>query len=318
MSNGIVVLGATSLVGSDFVALAGPIHPITALGRVDPRPQGLPVRAFVPVDLSDAERTRSVLAERAERTWINFAARTDVDGCESERPETPGPPAVPVRPDSAWTMNAELPGWLGELAERRGATLLHISTDFVFDGERGPYAEAELPSPFGPRVGWYGFTKGVGEARLGGPGSPHTLVRVSYPYRASFPSKTDFARNLLERARAGTLYPLYTDQRITPTWIPDVSRALLALIDRPRPGVFHIASPEVTTPYEFALHLLRAAGIDPGRIESARLSDLAPSRGRAPRPRNGGLSIERARREGYELTGAREGARRIGLGDPKA
>jgi dTDP-4-dehydrorhamnose reductase len=318
MANGLLVLGATSLVGSHFVETAGTTFPLEAAGRTDPRSRGLRVEAFSPVDLGERVAVERFLASRrGDRAWLNFAARTDVDACEAERPATPpGPPSG--RRDSAWTMNAELPGWLAEASRRQGISLLHVSTDFVFDGAQGPYPEEALPSPWGSRVGWYGFTKGVGESRVRAADPNATVVRISYPYRTAFAGRTDFARNILARARAGTLYPLYTDQQITPTWVPDVSRALRALIDTPRSGTFHVAAPELTTPWAFGVELLKAFQIEGPPPRSARLAEAPAVAGRAPRPLRGGLRTDRLSALGLRPTGVREGLRAMAteLGGP--
>jgi dTDP-4-dehydrorhamnose reductase len=309
MANEVLVLGATSLVGSEFVESAGESIPIEAAGRTDPRSRGLTVRAFSPVELSERSAVERLLAgRRGDRAWLNFAARTDVDGCELERPATPpGPPSG--RRDSAWTMNAELPGWLAEASRREGIPLLHVSTDFVFDGAEGPYAEEALPSPWGSRVGWYGFTKGVGESRVRAADPNATILRISYPYRTAFAARTDFARTLLARARAGTLYPLYTDQQITPTWIPDVSAALRAWIAAPRPGTFHVAAPELTSPWEFGVELCKVFHIEGPAPARARLAEAPAVAGRAPRPLRGGLRTDRLASLGVRPTGFREGLR---------
>ncbi|HEV2520205.1 MAG TPA: sugar nucleotide-binding protein [Thermoplasmata archaeon] len=309
MPGDLLVFGAGSLVGSDFVRAAAERYSITAAGRNDPRPHGVRVAHFESVDLTDESALRRFLAGRqGDRAWVNFAARTDVDGCESERPADLG--AIPVdvaRSDTAWRMNAEVPGWIAEAASHSGTPFIHLSTDFVFDGTHGPYEEPELPAPWGPKISWYGYTKGVGETRARERDHSTTIVRISYPYRSQYRPKPDFARNLLARARARTLYPLYTDQQITPTWIPDVSRVVETLVEAPAPGSFHVASPSTTTPWKFAGLLLAAFGLAVPPPGQSRLVDQPPARGRAPRPLLGGLRDGRAEERGIVLTDYRAG-----------
>jgi dTDP-4-dehydrorhamnose reductase len=313
MPRPIVVFGATSLVGSDFVAACARTgRSVTAVGRRDPRSIGLVTERFEPARLEDERELGALLRRRSgDAAWINFAARTDVDGCEVERATAAEPTARTGRPDSAWVLNAELPGWLSELSAETSVPFLQISTDFVFDGERGPYAEGDRPSPWGPSVSWYGFTKGVGEERVRAKNPGAAVVRISYPYRAEFPPKEDFARGLLRRARAGTLYPLYTDQQFTPTWVPDVTRFLSLWADDPRPGTFHVASPDLTTPMEFGKELIRLFGLDGRPLAGARMADGPRRPGTAPRPLRGGLSIRRAIEMGAPPCGFREGLRRM-------
>ncbi len=312
MPGQLLVFGADSLVGSDFVARAAGSYEVVAAGRRDPRAAGLPLREFSTLDLSDERATRSFLRTRTDdAAWVNFAARTDVDGCEAERGTAEGPSAPVAPPDSAWRMNAELPGWLAEEARDRAVLLVHLSTDFVFDGTSGPYAEDAAPSPLGPAVGWYGYTKGVGEHRVRASGSRHAILRVSYPFRSSFAGKTDFARNLISRAHDGTLYPLFEDQQITPTWIPDVAPAVTTLLSRKATGTFHVASPRSTTPLEFGRELLGAMGLATGPLRSARLAAEPVPAGRAPRPIRGGLSVGRIESLGFHPTGFHEAIARL-------
>ncbi len=291
------VLGAGSLVGSELArqAAAAGVR-VEAAGRTDPRPAGVPLAAFSRLDLADEPSVRSFASRRERDTaWINFAARTDVDGCEKERTEGPPAPAAVDRADSAWRINAEFPGWLAEEADRRGTPLVHISTDFVFDGTQGPYSETDRPSPLSPRLGWYGYTKGQGEERVRAARGPTTVLRLSYPYGGAAGGKADFARTLVSRARAGELYPLYTDQQITPTWIPDVARAVLRIVEGDARGTVHVASPEITTPFEFGRWAIEAFGLPIETVRGARLAEMTAGSGRAPRPLRGGLKLERIR-----------------------
>ncbi len=314
----VVVLGASSLVGSDLAVRRAASGDLLAVGRSDPARVGVRGARFLPVDLADPDAVRRFFrGRRGDAAWVNFAARTDVDGCEGERPsggEGERPPAT--RRDTAWRMNAELPGELAELSAESGTPLVHLSTDFVFDGRDGPYDEGRAPSPFGPGLGWYGRTKGVGEERIRASGAPATIIRLSYPYRSGFPPKPDFARAILARARAGTLYPLYDDQRITPTWVPDVTAAIDRLLDAPDPGTVHIASPVATSPWEFGRELLLAFGMSVEGVRPGRFAEAPAGPGRAPRPRSGGLLVDRARRAGYALTDFRAGVRALRAATP--
>jgi len=197
-------------------------------------------------------------------------------------------------------LNASLPRWLGEEAGRRGRRVLLLSTDAVFDGTRGPYGEEENPSPFGPMVGWYGFTKGVGELNLMGSECSKAIVRISYPFGGSPGRKRDIAQDLLARAATNDVYPLFTDQQITPTWIPDISSLLLRLTGSDDQGLFHAASPTLTTPFQFAEALFRIAGLHDIALRRSSLREAINRGERAPRPLNGGLAVRRVRALGVE------------------
>lgn len=304
----VLVLGATSLVGSHF-ANSWDGGTLEAAGRRDPGSVGLAIPHFMQLDLSDELRVRRLVRETKCTSIVNYASRTDVDGCEGERPANLSS-IDRASKKSAWTINAELPGWLAEEGARRGMFMVHISTDFVFDGTSGPYSEDDTPSPFTERIGWYGFTKGVGEARVIRALSPHNcaIIRIAYPYGPRFEGKLDFARKLLQRRLEGKLYPLYTDQQLTPTWIPDVSETVARILATQSGGTYHVASPSMTTPFEFAKLLFRRFEFDQDGIEGCLLS-AAHISGQAPRPIKGGLRVRNVLNLGIQPVDFRTGIR---------
>jgi dTDP-4-dehydrorhamnose reductase len=304
----VLVFGATSLVGSHFAVSRGPV---SAAGRQDPASLGIPVARFVPVDLGDPAAVERVVSEAREPCVVNFAARTDVDGCERERPSPGGDP----RAGAAWSINAEAPAAIARAARATGKYFVQISTDFIFDGSAGPYDEGAPRSPFSPRLSWYGWTKSEGERMALAVDPAAAVVRFGSPYRASFRPKLDFARWMLDRARGGTLPPLYTDQTTTPTWVPDVSRTVGEMIDRRSAGVVHTGSPEPVTPYEFAREMFRQRGGVPPDLLTSRLAEAAVPAGRAPRPLHGGLRGGRLLALGLRMTPWQDGIRQLLAGE---
>jgi dTDP-4-dehydrorhamnose reductase len=298
----LLVLGATSMVGSHFVAAAGPR--VIAAGRTDPASLGLAVAEFQPLDMTDPARVATLVRGARPQLIVNFAALTEVDAIERERPISGAPPDGP-----AWRVNALAPEALAHAAARTGKYLLHVSTDFVFDGAAGPYDEAAPVAAAANELSWYGWTKREGEVRARRVNDTMGVVRIANPYRSDFPPKLDFARWIVARRRAGTLPPLFDDQTISPTWIPDVSRAVEALLGHRVAGTFHCVSPELTTPYEFGRALL--AELEGGRPELAHGPMAAGTAGRAPRPRHGGLIGDRLERLGVTLTRWQDGARQL-------
>ncbi len=294
----LLVFGAASLVGSEFVARTA--HAVHAAGRTDPRTQGFPAASFTSVDLLDARAVAEVVERSVAEVVVNFAAATDVDGVERERPATLGAAGGP-----AYRLNAIAPRAMAEAAERSGKRLITLSTDFVFDGVDGPYDERAEPAPFGPKVSWYGYTKGVGEVDARAASAATAVLRIAYPFRARFAGKLDFARGLVARRRAGRLPPLFADQQFTPTWIPDVGRAVEHLIRSGERGVLHVASPELTTPWEFGSYLFGLVDRTELRLPQGSMAEFLEKPGTTPRPRRGGLKVGRLPGAGVELTGWR-------------
>ncbi len=300
----VLVLGATSMVGSHFVKY-GNLR-CSVIGQDDPRRAGLSVERFERVDLDDRVALLQALDRSAEPVIVNFAAKTNVDLVERERPPMGASPS-----GTAWTVNALAPELIAAQARSSGRLFVQISTDFVFDGRGGPYSETDPRSELSPGLSWYGWTKSEGERRARDAYPATVLVRIAYPYRSGFSSKTDVARWIVERSMEGSLPPLYADQQISPTWIPDVTAAVVRIVRSGRRGTFHVASPLITSPFEFGTELLRWVS---GHHAEA-VPGLFPVDGtdptRAPRPRCGGLRTHATEGAGFHLTSWKDGARAL-------
>ena len=304
-----LVLGPTSRLAVDFLGQVPGNVRIVAVGRSDPRPLGAWVDEFYPWTPS-VSLLRQRLRDIAADAWINFLARTDVDGCERERLRDPSRPPSDSLGDSAWDLNVELPRLLAQEAPGSGAFLVHLSTDHVFDGTAGPYPEDTPPSAYSPLVSWYGYTKGLGERAVYASEGPRAIVRCSSVYGGRPAPRPDLAHRLLREHRDGVLRPLFEDTVFTPTWAPDVSDALRAILRSRRPGLYHIASPEVTTPAEFARTLLSTVKIPAPDVPTQRWDPGLFREGFAPRPRRGGLRVSEIHKLGARPRTFREGLRR--------
>lgn len=189
---------------------------------------------------------------------INCAAYTNVDRAESE-------------PSVAAAVNAEAVGRLGELAARLNRYVLHISTDFVFDGsQERPYRESDAPHP----LSVYGATKLAGEHALAASGCRHAIVRVEWTYGAS---GNHFIRKLLERARSGSEIRMVTDQIGSPTWTREVAGTLARLLAAQATGMFHYAAAGYASRLDVAHFLLRELEIERELLPCRTADLLAPA-----------------------------------------
>jgi len=194
---------------------------------------------------------------------VNCAAFTDVDGAESQ-------------PERARAVNSEAVKHLGELAARADMYVLHIGTDFVFDGAAsGAYRETDAPRP----LSVYGASKLAGERALTASGCRHAIVRVQWTYgRAG----RNFVSKLLERAATGKELKIVADQIGAPTWTRDVAGALLELIEARVTGLYHYAAAGYASRFEVAEHILAELGLQ-RPLSPCRTSDFAAP---AQRPLN--------------------------------
>jgi len=213
------------------------------------------------VDIADPASVARLIADESPEVLLNAAAWTDVDGAESD-------------PDAAARANVTGPRVLAEAAAKAGALLLHVSTDYVFGGTGiEPYAE---DTPVAPR-GVYAETKVAGEAAVRSSGCRHLIVRAAWLYA---PWGRNFVRTILAAARGGRELRVVDDQRGSPTYAPDLARAILDLVESGAEGTLHAVNSGVATWHDLAAEAVKLAGID---VPVVRVSTSEYPRP-APRP----------------------------------
>ena len=164
---------------------------------------------------------------------VNCAAYTDVDKAESEA-------------DLAYQVNATAVGRLGAFARETEVWVLHISTDFVFDGKsERPYLEADPPNP----INAYGKSKLAGEQLLVESGCRHCIMRIEWTYGLG---GSNFIAKLIERARACKELKVVDDQIGSPTATTEVAKVICELLPKKPEGIFHFASAGYVSRYEMA------------------------------------------------------------------
>jgi len=265
----VLVLGGSGLVGSRLLQFWQ--------GRFELR---APTHAEL--DVLDVDALAAVLKQTQPNTVVNLAAWADVDGAEAQRDDVHG---------LAYRLNATHPGALAQLCGDERIHLLHVSTDYVFDGtnDRRAYREDDPTNP----LGWYARTKAVGEQLIGNTGAEACIARIEMPFTAQAHAKLDFARMCLTRLRGGQTIAGVTDQRITPVFLDDAAEAVRRLIELRVTGTVHVASTSWTTPYDFARAIASRLGLDEGLIQPQVFERFASTRA-ALRPRHCWLDVARA------------------------
>ena len=249
----------------------------------------VPRAGLLPLDIADAEATRSVI-DKAAPDWVFCAgALTHVDYCEEH-------------PDEAMRLNRDAPALVARTAAKRGAGIVFYSTEYVFDGERGPYAEDDPVRP----LSVYGRSKLEGERAVGEANPRAVIVRTTVVYGPE-PQGKNFVYQLLRRGRAGERMRVPDDQVSSPTCNVDLAAASVELTEREIRGVYHVAGPEVLDRHAFARLACRVFGLDAGLLDPVATSTLGQ---RARRPLRAGLRIDRARAVlASPLRGPEEGLR---------
>jgi dTDP-4-dehydrorhamnose reductase len=222
-------------------------------------------------DITDPAATDAFVAAAAPDVVVNCAAYTDVDGAESDA-------------ETALAVNGEGAGNVAGAAERAGARVIQISTDYVFDGTSDrPYTERDAPNP----MGVYGRSKLEGERRVAAAARDHLIVRTAWLYGHS---GANFVEKMLSLAASGSALRVVNDQFGAPTNAKDLSLAIRELIAAGATGMVNAANAGSCSWFEFAREILDRAGYGDVPIEPVATSEFPRP---APRPGYSVLSLDR-------------------------
>jgi dTDP-4-dehydrorhamnose reductase len=237
----VAILGGKGMLGTDLADTC--------------RQQNFDVKVF---DLPDFDITNPKQLEQAinsAQKIINCAAYTNVDGAESES-------------GLAHKVNAEAVGQLGAMVKEKNRWLLHISTDFVFDGTLNrPYAEADSPNP----INEYGRSKLAGERLLVESGCRHCIMRIQWTYGLH---GDNFVTKLIQRAKTNKVLKVVDDQIGSPTATAEVAQVICKLLLKMPQGLFHFASSGYVSRYEMAKFIFDKSA---GRLTALSIdAELSP------------------------------------------
>ncbi len=248
-------------------------HEVVALHFSHDVPVEHPKLKKVKLDITNTLRLQDLVLKERPSAVIHAAALGDVDECERKR-------------ELAWRVNVASTIALAQAAEVVNAYLLYLSTDYVFDGERGMYSERDPPNP----INYYGLTKLMGEVAVQARCSRWSIVRASSIYGLG-PGRTNFAKFLIEKLSRGERVRALVDQYTSPSQAALLAEAMMEVLERQMVGVFHVVGERMSR-YEFALRVAKALGFDEGLISPARMEEF---KWFARRPRDSSLACEETR-----------------------
>ncbi len=226
----VLVLGAQGMLGHDLLECLGERYEVIGLGRED-------------LDITRKEVTRRVIKEISPDVVINAAGYTDVDGCEKTMRK-------------AFAINGEGAKSVAKGCKYSGAKVVYISTDYIFDGGKwSPYSEDDLPNP----QNIYGESKLLGERYIEDLLDDYLIIRTQWLYGRH---GDNFVETILALAEENERIEVVNDQIGSPTYTVDLSRSILALISKGLKGIFHISNSGSCSWHEFALEIVRLAGIE--------------------------------------------------------
>jgi dTDP-4-dehydrorhamnose reductase len=271
-----LVTGANGLVGSRLIErLAAAGERVAATGR-GPRRDGLRGVEYVELDLRIAGKLGEWIESLRPRSVLHAAGMTDVDGCEED-------------PAGAWALNLHAVEECAAACRSVGARLIALSTDYVFDGERGPYGEDDAPNPRGV----YARSKRAGEEAALSLAADRAVCRLAVVYSGRRGSKRTFASSTFENLASGRAVKAFQDQLVSPTLADNGAEMVLGVARSGEQGIFHCAGASVVSRVEFCRALARKLGADEGLVVPVRTADAQLL---APRPLRCGLRVDKVRK----------------------
>lgn len=252
--NRILITGANGLLGQALVRRLSQSHEydVLATARDDaPRFEGGSC-GYVPMDVTHPDDVAHVFEDFTPNVVINCAAVSDAAECEENRNE-------------AWAVNARAVKRLAKRCRDTGARLVQISSDFVFNGKRGPYDEDARPDP----VNYYGRTKLAGENAVREAGrSNWAIVRTVLLYgTAQNLRRSNVVRRMIEQLSRDEPIHIVDDQYRTPTYVEDLAAGIERLVHFEKTGLYHVSGRELVSIYELACTVAEVFGLDDSLIE---------------------------------------------------
>jgi len=268
----LLVTGASGLLGSKLPKLATKkSFQVYSVYHQHTPQQGTPIQ----FDISKKTSTEKTFNEIKPDIVVHAAALTHVDRCETQK-------------ELAWKINVQGTENIAKLCRRNRTYLVYVSTDYVFNGEKGNYREADLPAP----INHYGTTKLKGEEYAQSLALDVCIARTSVVY-GSIPAtgKTNFALWLLDKLRRDEEVKIVTDQTNSPTLNTNLANMILEIVDRRLTGIYHLAGATALSRYDFAKALAEEFNLNTQLIKPVTSREIA---WKAKRPRNSSLNVAKA------------------------
>ncbi len=288
----ILVTGANGLLGQSLIKqLLEKKYEVAATGRGPGRliVAALEGYSYTELDITDGPEVEGFILREKPDLIVHAAAMTAVDECELNKAE-------------CYTINVTATRFIIEAAKEIKAKIVYVSTDFIFDGESGPYKEEDIPGP----VNYYGSTKWVAEKAVEESGLQWAIARTILVYGV-IPStgRTNIVSWVKNSLQSGVPIKMVTDQWRTPTFVYDLAAGIILIIEKNATGIFHLSGEQQMTPYEMAVDTARFFGLPVELISKAASPDIKQP---AMRPPKTGFDISRAKKElGYQPLSFEEG-----------
>lgn len=277
----ILVFGANGMLGQrliEFYSRQPNIQLLACSAEDEPVFENIEYRK---IDITHRDDVKDILYDFYPDVIVNAAAFTNVDLSESER-------------ELAWKTNVKGVEYISEVSRVIDSHIVHISSDYIFDGKKGPYSEKDKPNP----LGYYARTKLASENVLSMSGTYNTILRTNVLYGIAHNSRPDYVRWVVKSLRDEKKISIVTDQINNPTFIDDLIQAISKVIEYKKFGVYNIGGKEFLSRFDFTMKIADFFSLDKSLVLPITTKDLNQP---APRPLKSGLIILKAETQlGYK------------------
>ena len=274
----VLVIGASGFIGRYVMRRLGasPEHEVAGtFGSQPPVDDG---NAWHQVELTDTSAVERLFEHTRPEAVVHLAAIADIGAAERD-------------PERATAINVAATSTIARLCEQHGAHLIFVSTECVFDGERGFYREDETPRP----TTHYGRTKWEAEQEVVWEAASWSIVRTSIVYGWPHPGKGNFAPSLIENLRNGQPYRAPTEVLRTPVYVEHLVDGIALLVERGHPGILHVAGRDWVSMYDFASTIANTFDLDANLVQPMD-ADAQARAGASTRPDRLGLDCRESMR----------------------
>lgn len=276
----ILVTGANGFLGNYLVQqLLQKQYPVIATGKGECRLSftGVDNFDYEPMDFTDPFAVHDLFEKYQPSVVVHAGAMSKPDDCEKEQWQ-------------AYFINVEGTVTLLTNAEAYRSFFVFVSTDFVFDGEKGMYSETDIPSP----VNFYGKTKLEAEEIVKEYAFDWAIARTVLVYGKPLAGRSNILSIVKEKLEKGEEYSVVNDQVRTPTYVEDLAAGIVAIIEKKATGIYHLSGADILTPYEMAIKAADFLKLNKSLLKKVTAADFTQP---AKRPPKTGFNIEKAKRE---------------------
>ncbi len=269
LMNKILITGSNGLLGQKLVELLlkNAKNQVIATARGENRLPFTDGYEYKSMDITNREQVQDVIDKVKPNVIIHTAAMTNVDQCESEK-------------DTCWQQNVSSVEYLVEACKKNDCFLLHISTDFIFDGKAGPYKEDAEANP----ISFYGWSKYAAEKAVTNSDIRWGIARTVLVYGIAHDmSRTNIILWVKKSLEDGKNIKVVTDQWRTPTLAEDLAKGCVLIAEKEAEGIFNISGKDFLTPYEMAMMTADYFKLDKSLISKADSTTFSQPAKRPPR-----------------------------------